>query len=187
MHAELPPSPEPEAARGLDPPAERQEFAAIYREQARFVWRSLGQLGVRPADIEDACQEVFLVAHRKLEEFDWSRSLRAWLFGIAMRVAAAHRRRAHRRYEQAEAEPDAVTRAPQEGEVARRQAAERLERILDTLGEAQRAVFILYELQELPMNEVATIVECPLQTAYSRLHAARKLVTAAIAASGGAP
>ncbi len=156
-------------------------FRAAYDENVRFVWRSVRRLGVHPSDVEDACQEVFLVVHKRLDSFDRERSLRAWIFGIAFRIAAKYRRRAHARYEQAEAEPEAVSEPDQADGVQKRQAMERLDRILSELNDHQRAVFTLYELEQLSMNEVATLVDCPLQTAYSRLHAARKHVQAAIA------
>lgn len=160
-------------------------FRTAYDEHVRFVWRSVRRLGVHPADVEDACQEVFLVVHKKLDTFDRDRSLRAWIFGIALRIAAKYRRRAHARYEQAEAAPEdraKASSAPDQADgVQKRQAMERLDRILSELNDSQRAVFMLYELEQLPMNEVATLVDCPLQTAYSRLHAARKHVQAAIA------
>jgi RNA polymerase sigma-70 factor, ECF subfamily len=160
-------------------------FRTAYDENVRFVWRSLRRLGVHPSDVEDACQEVFLVVHKRLDSFDRDRSLPAWIFGIAFRVAAKYRRRAHVRYEQAEAAPEdvaaAVSAPDQSASVQKRQAMERLDRILSELNDSQRAVFMLYELEQLSMNEVATLVDCPLQTAYSRLHTARKHVQAAIA------
>jgi RNA polymerase sigma-70 factor (ECF subfamily) len=68
--------------------------------------------------------------------------------------------------------------ARQEEDVALHQARAELDRILDTLSDDKRAVFVLYEIEELPMAEVAAAVGCPLQTAYSRLHAARQEVEA---------
>lgn len=70
--------------------------------------------------------------------------------------------------------------ATQLDELARTQARAQLLTILDRLDEDKRSVFVLYELEELGMKEVAEIVGCPLQTAYSRLHAARRVVVEAI-------
>jgi RNA polymerase sigma-70 factor (ECF subfamily) len=55
-----------------------------------------------------------------------------------------------------------------------------LAELLEQLDEDKRAVFVLYEIEELTMKEIADIVGCPLQTAYSRLHAARKLMLDAL-------
>ena len=60
--------------------------------------------------------------------------------------------------------------------LAEREARKWLDLALDTLDEKKRAVFVLYEIEQLSMNEVAQVLECPLQTAYSRLHAAREQV-----------
>ncbi len=156
-------------------------FTEVYRAHATFVWRVVRRLGVRPADVEDVCQEVFVVVHRKLATFEGRSTVRTWLYGIAVRCAADHRRRAH---VQRETTAVSVTAAPvdpaQPGAVAERQARAALDEILDQLDESKRAVFVLYELEELPMIEVAEAVGCPLQTAYSRLHAAREAVEAAV-------
>ena len=155
-------------------------FRQVYDEQAAFVWRSMRRLGVRDADLEDACQEVFVVVHRKLDEFAGRSAVRTWVFGICLRVAADHRKRAHvRREEPVAAVPDAGAPATQADGLERKQARALLDAILDELDEDQRAAFVLYELEQWPMAEVASALGCPLQTAYSRLHAARRHVEAA--------
>ncbi len=167
----------PDATPGGEP---AQGFSEVYAEHAAFAWRTLRRLGVREAEVEDACQEVFLVVHRRLDDFDWQRPMQAWVFGICAKVAARYRRRAGARYEQATAEPPAEVAADQSKFVERREAEVLLEQILSGLGEEQRAIFILYEFEQLSMAEVAVAVGCPLQTAYSRLHATRKYVKKAL-------
>jgi len=159
-------------------------FRELYMDHVAFVWRSLRRLGVRERDVEDAAQETFIVAHRKLASFDGA-SPRGWLFNICLRVAADHRKRAHvRREEPTDATPDASVPADQTDDLARRRDRELLQSILDELDEPRRAVVVLYELEELPMPEVASILDCPLQTAYSRLHAARKQMQDALRRAG---
>ena len=156
-------------------------FAEVYRDYAAFAWRVLRRLGVRDADLEDVCQEVFLVVHKKLPEFAHRSSVRTWLYSIAIRCASEHRRRAHVRREQPVSAPrDSSIDAPQPGALADRQARALLDDILDTFDEPKRAVFVLFELEELAMADVAEAVGCPLQTAYSRLHAARAEFEAAV-------
>ena len=156
-------------------------FAEVYRDYAAFAWRVLRRLGVRDADVEDVCQEVFLVVHKKLPEFAQRSTLRTWLYSIAIRCASDYRRRAHvKREEPTSTLGDASIEAPQPKTIAHRQARELLDEILDTLDEPKRAVFVLYELEELQMAEVADAVGCPVQTAYSRLHAARAEFEAAV-------
>ena len=152
----------------------RPTLRQVFDEYARFVWRTVRHLGVREADIEDVCQEVFLTVHRRLGDFEGRSSLRTWLYGICLRTASDYRRRAHVRREFAVEDPmPRAQAADQDEEVQRRQARQRLAFILDQLDDDKRAVFVLYEIEEMSMKEVAKIVDCPLQTAYSRLHAAR--------------
>jgi RNA polymerase sigma-70 factor (ECF subfamily) len=158
-------------------------FSALYTEHVAFVWRSLRRLGVSDRDLDDVCQEVFVVVHRKLATFDATATMRTWLFGIARRVAADHRKRAHVRRETLAAPSElelSQAGAAQAPPVELQRARAVLDEILDELDEAKRAVFVLFELEEMPMAEVAKAVECPLQTAYSRLAAARKQVEGAV-------
>lgn len=160
------------------PPA----FDDVFSTYAPLVWRAVRRLGPREADAEDLAQEVFLVVHRRLPEFEGRSKLSTWIYGICVRVASDHRRRAHVRRELPTAElPDAGAPASQLDTVARAEARARLDALLDRLDEDKRAVFVLYELEELPMAEVAAAVGAPLQTAYARLHAARRIVHDAIA------
>lgn len=151
---------------------------AIFKEYATYVWRVLRRLGVSESDVEDCCQEVFMVIHRRLGEFEGRSSLRTWLYGICVRVASDYRKRASRRYERTVEElPEQLARENPHEQSATNQALVMLDRCLDELDQDKREVFVLYEIEELSMNEVAEALACPLQTAYSRLHAARDLVT----------
>lgn len=161
----------------LPPPT----FEAVFRENAPFVWRALRGLGVSESDLADVSQEVFLVVHRRLDAFRGASSLRTWIYGISVRVASEYRRRAHRRREMPAGDdlPEQGETRPLDEEVDGRRALAKLDRVLDTLGDEKRAVLVLFELEGLPMTEVAEAVGCPLQTAYARLYAARKIVRAA--------
>jgi RNA polymerase sigma-70 factor (ECF subfamily) len=168
-------------------------FESIYRTHADFVFRVVLRLGVPRADVEDVCQEVFATVHTKLGGFAGRSSLRTWIYGIAFRAASEHRRRAYVRRERPSdaldtggsrgaggpPEPGIDGGTPLES-LAQKQARAVLDGILEALDDDKRAVFVFYEIEQLPMAEIAEIVGCPLQTAYSRLHAARERVTAAI-------
>ncbi len=155
------------------------DLSQIFRDHGAYVARALRCLGVRERELQDACQEVFLVVHRRLPEFEGRASIRTWLYAICVRRAMSARRRAARRREDATPvvpEPDGESKTPHE-HVERRRALAAAMRILERLDEDKRAVFVLYEVEQLPMAEVAEAVGCPLQTAYSRLYAARDVVS----------
>lgn len=165
--------------------AEAPSFSEIFHQHARYLWRSLLGLGVRAGDVDDACQEVLLVVHRRLPEFD-GRSLRSWLYAICLRVAADYRRSARVRREVPVPEtPDAPLHAAQHEAVQSNQLFQRLLVVLDELDAEKRGAFVLYEIEELTLREVAEALECPLQTAYSRLQAAREHVRGRFRDAGG--
>lgn len=148
------------------------ELDAIFREHARYVFRCLRHLGVADADVDDVCQEVFLTAHRKLPTFEGRSSVRTWLYGIALRVASDYRRSAYVRRERAVAEPE-LGGEPAKDAGPSVEARQALSALLATLDPDRRDVVVLYEIEGFTMKEVAELVGCPLQTAYSRLYSAR--------------
>src|SRR5690606_13923988 len=64
----------------------------IFRAHAPFAWRALRRLGVAEADVDDVCQDVFMVVHRKLDAFEGRSSMRTWIYGICARTASDYRR-----------------------------------------------------------------------------------------------
>lgn len=163
----------------VEPADERavlHDVAQLYALHAPFVWASLQRLGVRPSDLDDVLQQVFVVVHQRAATFDGSSKRTTWLFAICMRVVAAYRRRGFRRYEECVVTPPdtASTDASPEEALARAQARARLELLLDELELDRRAVFVMFELEEMACEEIAQIVGVPVGTVYSRLHAARR-------------
>jgi RNA polymerase sigma-70 factor (ECF subfamily) len=162
----------------MPPPSFQDVFTAC----APLVLRALRRLVGREEDVEDLAQEVFLVVHRQLPGFEGRSKVSTWVYGICVRVASDHRKRAHVRLELPTGEtPDAGRPADQGDALSRVEARAALDRILATLDDDKRAVFVLFELEELPMAEVAAAVGVPLQTAYARLYAARRKVEEAVA------
>jgi RNA polymerase sigma-70 factor, ECF subfamily len=160
-------SPEPKV------PAERQPFRQIFDQHAVTVGRTLRYLGVAEADLMDAAQEVFLVVDRRYAEFEGRASLSTWIHEICVRVAMSSRRRQRRKREEVVAEPPYLeVAADQDARVAEGQDRELLRDLLGSLDEMARQIVVLHEIEGLPMREVAEIVGCPLQTAYSRCKAA---------------
>ena len=164
------------------------DLGRVYREHVDYVWRALGHLGVKPADVADVAHEVFLVVRKRLGSFEGRSSLRTWIYGICIRVVSDYRSRAFRRREIShEQVPDTVEAATQHQAAERSELRKRLDALLSALPDEQRDVFVLYEIEELAMKEVSEALECPLQTAYSRLHAARAALKTKLEAEGISP
>ncbi len=150
---------------------------ALIVEHAPFVWRVLVHLGVPERRLEDASQEVFLVALS--DAFRGRSALKTFLYGVCRNVAQSERRRYREAREiPTEELPETLVQPAQEGELWVKRAHERLLRALAALDDAPREVFVLFEIAELSMEEVAQATETPLSTCYSRLYAARQHVRA---------
>jgi RNA polymerase sigma-70 factor (ECF subfamily) len=169
--------------------ARAKVFRALYEQHVDFVWRNLRRLGVSEADAEDRTQEVFVVAHRRFDEFeDRGHGPRAWLFQIVLRVASDARRHRRRHPEDADG-GDASARAsiepPQAEVLARREALSKLDAALDAIDVGRRAVLVLHEIEEMTAPEIAQVLGIPLNTVYSRLRVARAELEEALARLGG--
>ncbi len=150
------------------------DFDAVYDEHADFVWRNLRRLGVSEASLDDAFQDVFVVVHRRLPEWEGRAQMTTWLFAIARRVASSHRRKAARsahRTESLGAEPEGP--ADTFAALSRQRAAAAVMEILEAMDEDKRIVFALVELEGLSVPEIAKMLEININTAYSRLRLAR--------------
>jgi RNA polymerase sigma-70 factor, ECF subfamily len=154
-------------------------FEAIYARHFRAIWRTLRRLGVRDAQLDDAAQDVFVVVHRKLASFD-GRSLRGWLYAIAVRVASDHRREASRRalVPLTDSLTDAAAGPARVSEL--NDSVRLLHRLLAQLDLAKRSVFVLGELEQLSAPEIAEALNVNLNTVYARQRAARLQFDAAL-------
>jgi RNA polymerase sigma-70 factor (ECF subfamily) len=142
-----------------------------------FIWRLLRRFGVPENDVDDAAQQVFIVAWNKLDEVPESTE-RSFLFGTALRVAASFRRRLRRR---GEIDSEVLARRPDENPradevLAGRQRAAFIGRIIAAMDDELRAVFVLCQIEELTVAEAAALQRIPVGTAASRLRRARKNV-----------
>lgn len=156
----------------------------VYQRWFDFVWRNVRRLGVPESAVDDAVQDVFLVVHRRLGEFEGRSSLKTWLFGIILRVVKDHRRASARRAARlAEAEAARALAAGAAGPhdlLARHEAVRVLYRLLDDMDEDKRALLVLVELEQVPVTEAAETLGLNVNTAYARLRAARQQFEAAL-------
>ncbi|HLK89680.1 MAG TPA: sigma-70 family RNA polymerase sigma factor [Polyangia bacterium] len=174
------------------------DFPTLYRSEFAYVWKTLRRLGAPARDMEDLAHDLFVVVHRHLPEYDARRPLRPWLFGIAVRVLSDYRRTFRNSRElldrrvggEAREAREAIDGAPSADErLADAQARALLITALDELPLDRRAVLVMHDLDGVGVPEIATALEIPLNTAYSRLRLARADLAAAVrrprAARGG--
>lgn len=156
------------------------DFSTLYANELSYVYRSLQRLGVPTRELDDLTQEVFITAFQRFDTYDQKRPLRPWLFGIAFRVASAQRNRAQVRREVAGELPDTRDERPSPHDSAEHsQTLAKVLLALDTLRIERKAVFILHDIEGQSIPEVAAALAIPLNTAYTRLRAARAEFTEA--------
>lgn len=158
-------------------------LAELLHAHFRDVWRVVRRFGVPEAAADDATQEVFIIASRKLEQIEPGRE-RRFLHSVAVRVAANARRAREVRPEHAESPLIDRLLSPgpsPEAALDQKQTRALLDAVLDELGDDLRAVFVLFELEGYSGPEVAELCEIPLGTATSRLRRAREAFSESVA------
>jgi RNA polymerase sigma-70 factor (ECF subfamily) len=148
-------------------------FESLYRASLPFVHQKLWWLGVEPCDVDDLTQEIFLVVHRRLPSYDPRFSMKAWLGGIAWRVARNHQGSVRKRAEEAlpdEDEPLELASPEPGAEQAAAQAerSARLRGIVQRLEPDLRVIFVMHEIEGISMDEIAKALGIPRGTAWSR-------------------
>ena len=156
-------------------PMSAEEFAVECQAHVDQVWRQLRAMGVAERHIEDATQEVLLIASQKRSSFEWRAKLGTWLYAIAYRVGSNYRRKARRDpvTELIEAQHPDSGQDPEQA-LAERQAALLVQKFCDQLSEKLRDVFVLCLLEQRPPAEVAALLNVSENTIYSRIRLARE-------------
>lgn len=157
-------------------------FDEFYQQHFAFVWRTLRRLGVPQAHLDDVVQEVFLVVHRRLEALETNASRRAWLYGITAREASEFHRTQRRKDPRTRSGLpvcDAETLRDSKGKdplakLEEADGARVLCELLDELDWSKREVFVLVELEEMSVPEVAEALGVNPNTVYSRIRVARQ-------------
>jgi RNA polymerase sigma factor (sigma-70 family) len=142
-----------------------RDFRAVYRAHYGFVWHALHRFGVAPPVVDDAVQDVFVVAYRRRASYRGP-SPRPWLYGIARRIASNYRRSTRRRIQRDQALPRS-TRPPVDD--GTRETLEGLERYLAGLRSEDRELFVLSELEGMTGPELAAVTGRNVQTLYTRV------------------
>jgi len=168
-----------------DRPALVQNFAAVYRDYFDFVWSCTRRLGVSAAATDDVVQEVFIVIHSRLHTLERPDALRSWIYGVVRRVVSAHHRA--RRSKLDSSSPLGLTELPGPRQPTPLDLAEQNDQVkllwsvLEELDDDKREVFVLAELEEMTAPEISEAIDIPINTAYSRLRAARQAFSEALA------
>jgi RNA polymerase sigma-70 factor (ECF subfamily) len=161
-------------ARPVPGSDESLDFRAVFDAQSGYVWCTLRRLGVRDADLEDVCHEVFVSVHDHLASYDASRPLKAWLFGFAFRKAANYRRRGRNFREVLGVLAEPSDPSPLADEQLEREEQHTLVvRALGAMTFERRSVIVMHEIEGFPMPNIALELGIPVNTAYSRLRLAR--------------
>ena len=137
------------------------------------MYRFLAAFGVPPDEREDACQEVFVAVYRSLTHFRGEARLSTWIY----RIAARHAARAGRRRRVRKLLSTLLVREPLLPPVAdpseKSERLQLLDELCAKLSPKKRMVLVLFEIEGMPIGEVAKVAGCPENTAWSRLHYAR--------------
>jgi RNA polymerase sigma-70 factor (ECF subfamily) len=153
----------------------------VAQEHLDFVWRCLRRFGVPAADADDAAQQVFLVAADKLSDVPVERE-RAFLFATAARIAANARRSIRRR----QSAYDSLSMAPEEPSVSQDELSDQLrarallDQVMADMPEDLREVFVLFEIEEISIQDISTTLDIPIGTVGSRLRRARQAFQQAV-------
>lgn len=172
--------------------AERDECTTpeqAFEVHFAMVWRSLRRLGVAPHALDDAAQDVFLVLHRRWLDFQHQSSLKTWIYGILLRVASDHKRRARReraRWSPEQSELESPTETP-DRILQQREASRLLHVALGQLEDKERQMLVLVDLEEGSVVEAAEALGINLNTAYSRLRRGRQSFEKALRAASKSP
>jgi RNA polymerase sigma-70 factor (ECF subfamily) len=173
---------EPQLGFSCKPPT--HPCLEAYELEFDYLIRSLRRLGISQQDVEDLAHEVFLILYQTWDKYDPTRPLRAYLFGIAFRVAATHLRT--RRRESPYAVPDVCDLGPRPDQALEsKQVRALVLSALERVPLQRRAVLIMHDIDKLPMREIASALSIYRFTGYSRLRKAREEFAAAVVSLRG--
>jgi RNA polymerase sigma-70 factor (ECF subfamily) len=152
---------------------------AAFQSELDYIFRTFRRLGTSASEVDDLAQELFLVLRRSWSGYDSERPLRPYLFGIAFRIASAHRRKFGREVALEVVEVSDSGPGPDDA-LATKQARVLVLAALEQIPLPRRAVLVMHDLDDVPVEEVASALGIPRFTVYSRLRKARRELASAV-------
>ena len=157
------------------------DFCSVYDAMVEYVWNAVCRMGVQGSEVDDVVQEVFVIVYRRLNEFEGRAQLKTWVYRIMVHVVQHYFRtrarnpgaRATGRGTEIQTLAASRDKGPA-GQLERLEALRVLDRLLSELDDAKRVVFVLAEIEEMTLAEIADIVAANVNTVASRLRAARR-------------
>jgi RNA polymerase sigma-70 factor, ECF subfamily len=171
-HLRLVPSPVPRLTAD-------EACLGAFQKELDYIYRTLRRLGTAAAEVDDLAQEVFLALRRCWSEYDPGRPLRPYLFGIAFRIASAYERKRRREVAFGVVEVGDAGPGPDDT-LQSKQARALVLAALERIPLPRRAVLVMHDIDDIPVSAVASVLDIPLFTVYSRLRKARRELEAAI-------
>jgi RNA polymerase sigma-70 factor (ECF subfamily) len=157
------------------------DFDKVYDSMVEYIWNTVCRMGVRGSDRDDVVQEVFVVVFRRLSEFKSRAQLKTWIFEIMVHVVQhyfrTHARKPGDRATEKGTEIQTLVANQDKGpagELERIEALRVLDRLLFELDDAKRMVFVLAEIEQMTLAEIAEVVDANVNTVATRLRAARR-------------
>jgi RNA polymerase sigma-70 factor (ECF subfamily) len=150
-----------------------------FQRELNYIYRTLRRMGAWPSELDDLAQEVFLALRGSWTNYDSTRPIRPYLFGIAFRIASAHQRKRNREVAFGIVEPDDMAPRPDEA-LQSKQARTMVLVALERIPLRRRAVLVMHDLDDISVADVAAVLGIPLFTAYSRLRKARRELEVAV-------
>ena len=150
-----------------------------FQKELDYVYRTLRRLGTAASEVDDLAQEVFLALRRCWNDYDPERPLRPFLFGISFRIASAYERKRRREVAFGVVEVGDAGPGPDDA-LQSKQARALVLAALERIPLPRRAVLVMHDIDDVPVSQVASVLDIPLFTVYSRLRKARRELEAAI-------
>lgn len=171
----LPPGGSQPAAAPLG--SDRASFENLYEQHFEFTWRVLRHLGLGGASLNDGCQELWLVVHRRLPTVALHAQVRTWLFGVAVNVVRNQRRSAARR--RCDPALPASLAAPgldPEAAHAARETWIAVQSFLETLDDNDRWIFVCNVIERMSADETARALGIEVDSVYQRVRTLRRAI-----------